>query len=87
MQDLFTRALDNSVFSFEFSLVPRGFSFLLIGHCDYSGFSFMTLNREALNHVVTVPLNVIGLKTPVTLSSNQMQKPNRELVTRGRLVS
>lgn len=47
----------------------------------------MTLNREALNHVVAVPLNVIGLKTPVTLSSNQMQKPNRELVTRGRLVS
>lgn len=47
----------------------------------------MTLNREALNHVIAVPLNVIGLKTPVTFSSNQMQKPNRELVIRGRLVS
>ena len=35
--------------NFEFSLASCNISFVLIGHCDYFGFGFTTLNRKALH--------------------------------------
>ena len=51
----FSRAYDRlPVFSLSSHWLPLKFSFVLIGHYDYFGFGFTTLNRKALYSDCTV---------------------------------